>query len=177
MAKTRAPRTGRPKRPLLERFYKMFPDRPPGGCWENPNKKAGKYGTITLENGSQEGCHRVSYRLFVGPIPDGMDIDHVVCNNTRCANWAHLKPATRLENLQRSRAYNMVVAATGVCGEGHSMVDAYVKANGRQCRTCHLVKGAARQHANRARANYRRRAHQAVAAGLAEYVPSWRSVT
>jgi HNH endonuclease len=116
-------------------------------------------------------AHRASCMLFAGPVPDGMDIDHVVCNNTRCASWAHVKPATRLENLQRSRAYNMAVSMTGVRGDGHSMKDAYVKANGdRQCRTCHLDKVQSRQRANRARINYRRRAHCAVRAGVAEYV-------
>lgn len=45
--------------------------------------------------------HRASYELHVGPIPEGLDIDHL-CRVRACCNPQHLEPVTRAENLRRS---------------------------------------------------------------------------
>lgn len=45
-------------------------------------------------------AHRVYYEVFVGPIPDGLHIDHL-CRVTNCVNPAHLEPVTHRENLMR----------------------------------------------------------------------------
>jgi len=48
--------------------------------------------------------HRWAYELLVGPIPDGMTIDHVKdrgCTSKACVNPAHLEPVTLAENLRR----------------------------------------------------------------------------
>jgi len=74
------------------------------GCWrwngahtgngyaECSNHK-GRYGTIH--------AHRRVYEHLVGPIPNGLDIDHL-CRNRWCVNPAHMEPVTRKENLRRS---------------------------------------------------------------------------
>ncbi len=41
-------------------------------------------------------------QLYVGPIPDGYQIDHI-CANERCVNPAHLAAVTALENVHRAR--------------------------------------------------------------------------
>lgn len=47
--------------------------------------------------------HRVAYEAFVGPIPEGLHIDHL-CVNRRCMNPDHLEPVTQRENTRRAFA-------------------------------------------------------------------------
>lgn len=65
-----------------------------GDCWAwTGGKYATGYGCI----GRHGYAHRVSYELHVGPIPDGMIIDHR-CRNRACVNPAHLRLATVSQN-------------------------------------------------------------------------------
>lgn len=45
-------------------------------------------------------AHRISYVAAKGPIPDGLEIDHL-CVVTRCINPDHLETVTRTENIRR----------------------------------------------------------------------------
>lgn len=47
-------------------------------------------------------AYRVTYEHFVGPIPEGMTIDHL-CKQTDCINPFHLEVVTRAENGRRGR--------------------------------------------------------------------------
>lgn len=49
--------------------------------------------------------HRVVYELLVGPIPPGMDLDHL-CRNRACCNPDHLEPVTRSVNNRRGALSN-----------------------------------------------------------------------
>lgn len=76
------------------------------GCWEwlGPTNAAG-YGKISLWDSearkkSSAYVHRVSYEEFVGPIPEGMTLDHLCCNRA-CVNFDHLEPVTLEENARR----------------------------------------------------------------------------
>lgn len=73
-----------------------------GGHWSVASKLNNKgYHVISIGNAEREYAHRTAYRLYVGEIPAGLDIDHL-CRTTWCVNPAHLEPVTRSENLRRA---------------------------------------------------------------------------
>jgi len=81
-------------------------------------------------------AHRVSWLLYVGPISDGMQIDHL-CKNVGCVNPAHMELVTNRENSQRGRG------SITECKQGHSYDDEntgwkFDKTRGwrRYCRAC-----------------------------------------
>jgi hypothetical protein len=85
---------------LTERLWQKI-RRTPDGCWEwtGAMSRATGYGKATM-NGRSDGAHRIMYELIVGPIPTGLDLDHL-CRNRICVNPAHLEPVTRSENVRR----------------------------------------------------------------------------
>jgi len=61
----------------------------------------GGYGRMGIKGLSPALVHRVSYELFVGPIPEGLHIDHL-CGTRKCVNPAHLEAVTQRENNRRA---------------------------------------------------------------------------
>lgn len=101
-------------------------------CWLWAGAKTNDgYGRVRIENRNLLP-HRVSYEWAMGPIPDGLEVDHL-CRNKACVNPAHLEPVTRHEN-QRRRA-----AVITHCPAGHEYDsrNTYVSPSGhRFCRAC-----------------------------------------
>lgn len=98
------------------------------------------YGTFWLD-GRKVRAHRFSYERFVGPIPDGLELDHL-CRNTRCVNPEHLEPVTRAENLRRAHWPN---SRKTHCKHGHEYTseNTYHWRGHRVCRTCQKERRAA----------------------------------
>jgi hypothetical protein len=83
--------------------------------------------------------HRLAYGLFVGPIPPGLDLDHL-CRNPRCCNPDHLEPVPRRINILRGIGFAAINAAKTHCSQGHpfDLVNTKFRRNGyRKCRVCH----------------------------------------
>lgn len=85
------------------------------GCWLWTRSTRTGYGMIWLE-GTLYSAHRVAYETWVGPVPEGHDLDHEChnkavargecgatdCQHRRCFNPDHLVPRTRRGNLMAS---------------------------------------------------------------------------
>lgn len=96
-------------------------------------------------DGKRRRAHRVAYELLVGPIPDGLQIDHL-CKVRNCVNPEHLEPVTQAENLRRSEAWAGVNSRKTHCPRGHSY--SHTDSTGRRiCREC--VAAAQRKHRSR----------------------------
>lgn len=125
------------------------------GCWQWTAGvgKAG-YGIFWLE-GKSVLAHRVVYQIFEGPIPDGLQLDHL-CRNRLCVRPDHLEPVSARTNTLRSEANSAVNARKSECHRGHPLLGAnlYVNPRGeRQCRECQRAAG--RRYEQRRMANAR----------------------
>ena len=79
--------------------------------------------------------HRLVYERLVGPIPEGLTLDHL-CRVRRCCQPAHLEPVTVMENIYRGQNAYIRAGLAGTCLKGHTD-DFYTSPAGkRQCRTC-----------------------------------------
>jgi hypothetical protein len=88
------------------------------GCWVwTAYKLPSGYGRFNRNRQSQY-AHRWAYERFVGPIPDGLVIDHL-CRNRSCVNPAHLEPVSNRENLVRGVGFVAKHVAKTHCPQGH----------------------------------------------------------
>jgi hypothetical protein len=73
---------------------------PETGCWQwLLNMSSRGYGRIWAD-GRRHTAHRYVYEHFHGPIPEGLELDHL-CRNKLCVNPDHLEPVTHIENVRR----------------------------------------------------------------------------
>ena len=106
------------------------------------------YGYGRLKHAGQKVyAHRHMYELLVGPIPDGLVIDHL-CRTPCCVNPAHMEPVSIVENTARGRAVRMLHGddPRTHCIYGHPMdaENTYFRTyGGRSCRACDRRRGRA----------------------------------
>lgn len=104
----------RKARDIRERFLEKV-EVVEGGChlWLGSINSDG-YGTFSINHSRSDNAHRVAYELFVGPIPEGHQVDHVKargCKHRHCVNPEHLEAVTASENVRRQRG--------NLCKNGH----------------------------------------------------------
>lgn len=128
------PRLGWPAN-LVMRLRFMPPDRLPTGCIEytGPLDARGYGSQITRGPGAlRVQTHVAAYEMLVGPVPDGLELDHL-CRNPRCCNPSHLEPVTHAENMRRAGS------AVTHCIHGHEYTPENTARDGRgrrYCRAC-----------------------------------------
>jgi len=136
-------------RPTVEqRFWAKVSKDDRTGCWLWTANRCGKGYAMFSAGGTMRRCHRWAYEHFVGPIPEGLEIDHL-CRVRHCVNPSHLEPVTHEENLRRA-----AVVITH-CPQGHPYDEAntcvWPSGITRRCITCHKARGRVYYAANRSR--------------------------
>jgi hypothetical protein len=110
--------------------------RDESGCWLWTGYIDPKgYGVIGVGGRKLSKVHRYSYERFIGPVPDGLQLDHL-CRVRHCANPAHLEPVTNRENVIRGNAAR---PDRTHCNRGHEFNEenTYINPKGRrECRVC-----------------------------------------
>lgn len=75
-------------------------ETPGSGCWIwTGSKGEDGYGSVRYRRRVWR-AHRAAYTILVGPIPAGLELDHL-CRVRACVNPAHLEPVTGEENIRR----------------------------------------------------------------------------
>ena len=103
-------------------------------CWLWTGARSSyRYGNMMVD-GRQIPVHRWAYEQFVGPIPEGHQIDHI-CGVTLCVRPDHLRPLTAAENVRAHWREQR-----GTCRNGHPMTEDNIvwRLGGRkrECRAC-----------------------------------------
>lgn len=150
-----------------EKFWDNIHQSAPGQCWPWAGRcDEDGYGLLCIGRWYVR-AHRFSYELLVGPIPEGLVIDHLChtadptcsgkCPHRRCVNPAHMEPVTTTVNAERSHRLSNYNSRKICCPHGHPLsgdnlcID--TSSGARRCRVCRLERS--RRYKAEARARRR----------------------
>lgn len=120
------------------------------GCWQWVGAiRPSGYGAFQVLKGSVR-AHRFIYQLLVGPIPDGLHLDHL-CRNKACVNPKHLEPVTSRVNTMRGVGVTKQNALKTHCKHGHPLTQDNLSkkadprySSWRLCKACNRIRVARR---------------------------------
>ena len=126
-----------------KRFCKKHTPVPESGCWlwEGLTNNRG-YGVMSC-NGRITYAHRFSFEYYKGPIPTGLELDHL-CRVPCCVNPNHLEAVTHRENVLRGTGQVAAKFKQTHCVNGHELIGYNVRVRNdrpgtRDCRACHNI--------------------------------------
>lgn len=126
-----------------ERFWRYVHPEPMSGCWLWVGSMGRYYGRLGVGK-TNVLAHRLSYEMHKGPIPSGLQIDHL-CRTMLCVNPDHLEAVTPEENKRRQGRTKMAAlnAAKVDCKRGHPLSgdNLYINPGSGQrvCRKCRYM--------------------------------------
>lgn len=130
--------------PPIQRFEKKYIPEPMSGCWLwTAGLHGGRYGNFYFR-GRHVQAHRWSYEYHVGPIPEGLELDHKCCIKI-CVNPDHLRPVTARENVLLGDSIAARNAGKTSCVHGHEFTPEntlYQMRYGRAFRRCRICERA-----------------------------------
>jgi hypothetical protein len=127
-------------KPLIERFWSKVGKTDTCWLWTGSLHPRTGYGRLRLgtQGSPTVNAHRAAYMLLVGPVPEGLYIDHL-CRNRACVNPAHLEPVTNAENVLRGSSFAAANARKTHCPQGHLYDEpntVLIDGRWRRCRAC-----------------------------------------
>jgi hypothetical protein len=130
-ARRAAPTRG-PRFAAIDRFCRLVAPQT-NGCWywQGKRQRSG-YGRFAIRHARCTMAHRWAYEYFIGPIPAGLEIDHL-CRTRWCVNPLHLEAVTPAVNVARAAAVRTH------CVQGHPFDERntyWHLGKHRICRTC-----------------------------------------
>ena len=144
-------------RGLPQRFWeKVDKHGPPpsgapslGACWLWRGALSDGYGVWWVARANKP-AHVSAYVDARGPLPDGMQLDHL-CRVRSCCNPAHLEPVSCRTNLLRGDTLAAANAKKTHCPKGHALADSnlYVHDGRRACLRCRRDTSAAWNRRNK----------------------------
>lgn len=126
----------------IDAFWQRVIPEPNSGCWLWIGRRNNRGYGLTWADRVQISAHRLSHELFIGPIPQGLTIDHL-CFTPACVNPNHIEAVSTATNNARSvarRGGHYIVHGTAcrifceVCGA--RLEQLYPSSSKRGCREC-----------------------------------------
>ncbi len=122
--------------PLPVRFWRKVIKKE--GCWKWLGYiRPDGYSEFAVDTSRNTPAHRIAYQEVIGPIPAGLQLDHL-CRNRACVNPHHLEPVTAQTNTLRGETPAARNVAKTHCPQGHpyDLLNTNHRGGRRHCRAC-----------------------------------------